>query len=126
MIFDHFNINTPQPLLEQVKDFYCTIFDLTTGFRPKLHCPGYWLYYQDHAIIHLNELTDDIAHSTVSYLDHLAFNLTNLPAFEAKLTEHNIPVTRFVNNETKVIQLFIRDPAGTHLECKFKQNHVNN
>lgn len=44
MQLEHINIKAPQALLEEVRDFYCTVPGLREGFRPHFSGKGHWLY----------------------------------------------------------------------------------
>ena len=120
MIFDHFNIDVPAQLLTPTKTFYEEVFGLTAGFRPNLSRAGYWLYYQEKAILHLFERNTSLAEEGTSYLDHVAFQLTDIESFKVKLNQHNIAFRTIVNNEIHITQLFIVDPAGVKIECIFQ------
>lgn len=41
MKLDHVNLCGPMDLLEQVREFYCRLFDLEVGFRPDFNSLGY-------------------------------------------------------------------------------------
>ena len=120
MIFDHFNIDVPAELLIPTKIFYEQIFGLTAGFRPNLSRAGYWMYYQQQAVLHLFERNTELEGERKSYLDHIAFQLTDIEGFKAKLNLHNIAFRTLINNEINITQLFIFDPAGVKIECIFQ------
>ena len=122
MIFDHINIDVPQALLATTKAFYEDIFDLTEGFRPQLSRNGYWMYFEDKPILHLFERDEAITGQHQSYLDHVAFQLSNIDDFKARLAKYKINYRTLVNDEIKITQLFFRDPAGAKLECIFKHS----
>ncbi|OYU41562.1 MAG: diguanylate cyclase, partial [Burkholderiales bacterium PBB4] len=53
--FNHFNLRAPQPLLDRIRDFYVDVLGMKAGWRPPFPFPGYWLYLEEHAILHLVE-----------------------------------------------------------------------
>lgn len=124
MIFDHFNIDVPTELMADTKAFYETVFDLTSGFRPTLSRDGYWLYHEDNAILHIFETKQLLPENSKSYLDHIAFRLTNIHAFVARLAQYDISYRTIVNKETEVTQLFIFDPVGVKIECIFQNEYL--
>ena len=58
MHIEHINISAPRELIEEEKKFFCDIFDVKEGFRPKFSRNGYWLYSGGNALIHLTENDD--------------------------------------------------------------------
>ena len=124
MIFDHFNIDVPTELMTDTKVFYETVFDLTSGFRPKLSRDGYWLYHQDKAVLHIFETKQTLPENSKSYLDHIAFRLVDINAFVTRLAQYDISYRTIVNKETEVTQLFIFDPVGVKIECIFQKEYL--
>lgn len=119
MKFDHINIGAPMPLLEQVRDFYCAVFDLESGFRPAFTRRGFWLYKGDQALIHLVESSQHNAAEKQGYFDHIAFRLSGLDGFIERLEAGNITYRRSYISESDLTQLFFKDPAGTGIEANF-------
>ena len=119
MHIEHINICAPIDLLEKEKTFFCELFDLAVGFRPKFFRGGYWLYHQDKPMIHLTESADDKASQQTGFLDHIAFQLTGLGDFIHRLTQLDIPYTTDSLAEIGMTQLFFTSPAGIGLEANF-------
>ena len=119
MNLDHINISAPLPLLEQVRDFYCAIFDMEDGDRPAFGRPGFWLYAGGKPLIHLIESAEHFPSERPGYLDHVAFRLTGLTGLVERLEAHSIPYRISQRPELNMTQLFFRDPAGTGLEANF-------
>jgi catechol 2,3-dioxygenase-like lactoylglutathione lyase family enzyme len=119
MQFEHFNICAPLALLEKAKDFYIKVFDLKEGFRPNFSDQGTWLYYGEQPILHLSQREERQGESAPGFLDHLAFRLSGIDAFIAKLTalqvEHHIQEVP----QLKMQQVFLFDPSGIKLEVNF-------
>ena len=119
MYIDHINISAPMELLKEVKTFYCEVFNLTEGFRPGFIKNGYWLYEGEQAIIHLSESQVHNRHETPAHLDHVAFRVTDLQPITDMLDKLNIKYNHIYSDETKMTQLFFKDPSGTKLEVNF-------
>ena len=119
MQIDHINIKAPRRLLEQVREFYCTVLGLDEGARPDFPSAGYWLYSKDHALVHLSVGSETAARGTTGFLDHVAFRSEGLAAFLARLDAQGIEYRCGHIPELALTQLFLRDPAGTGLEVNF-------
>ncbi|HOY21875.1 MAG TPA: hypothetical protein PK002_01915 [Cellvibrio sp.] len=119
MHIEHINISAPMDLLTQVRDFYCNIFGLSEGFRPKSTIGGFWLYSGERALIHLAESSEHYHNEKQGYLDHIAFQTTGLESVISKLNAAKIEFTRDYFPEINMTQLFFKDPAGTGVEVNF-------
>jgi catechol 2,3-dioxygenase-like lactoylglutathione lyase family enzyme len=119
MRIDHINIRAPEDLLEAVKDFYCGVFGLTNGFRPEFRQQGYWLYAGDKALVHLSRDESPGEVGDKGYLDHVAFQSSDLDAFRDNLNSFAIDFRVGYIREPEMTQLFFSDPAGTGLEVNF-------
>jgi catechol 2,3-dioxygenase-like lactoylglutathione lyase family enzyme len=119
MRLDHINIKAPEPLLEQVRAFYCAVFGLQQGFRPDFSSAGYWLYAQEQPIVHLSLGGEKPGGARPAYLDHVAFRARGLHAFLARLEEHGVDYRSTEIPDLGLTQLFFTDPAGTGLEVNF-------
>ncbi|RYG15494.1 MAG: diguanylate cyclase [Chitinophagaceae bacterium] len=125
MHIEHINISAPMELLVQVKDFYCSIFGLTEGFRPKSTIGGFWLYSDKHALIHLAESDQHYRSERQGYLDHIAFQTTGLENVISQLKSTNIEFSHYYSPEINMTQLFFKDPAGTGIEVNFLNELYN-
>jgi catechol 2,3-dioxygenase-like lactoylglutathione lyase family enzyme len=119
MHIDHINIRAPSALLEQVRDFYCTVLGLEEGYRPAFPSTGYWLYAADKPIVHLSLGAETVPAGQRTCLDHVAFQAAGLEAFRARLDALGIEYRSSYIPELHMSQLFFRDPAGTGLEVNF-------
>ncbi len=113
---DHFTLVVgDRPAVEH---FYCDLLGLAPGFRPSFGVPGVWLYAGDRAIVHLldwpaaGERPDRDA-------DHIAFTASDLAAVCARLAREAVPFEVRRQPDTRLWQLFCRDPAGTRVELTF-------
>lgn len=122
---DHITIQTSS--LENTKNFYITLLNLHVGYRPNCDVDGYWLYHQDHPIIHLVTSNDDIENNQshikrhhTGAIEHLAFKGDDYNALietaqknQWVFSEHTIP-------DLQIRQIFITDPNGIKLEIVFR------
>ncbi len=120
MLIDHVNISAPPELLREVRDFYCDVLGLTLGSRPKLSRPGYWLYSEGKAIIHLIESHDHFPSERPGYFDHFALRASDLAGVVGKLEAAGIRHTVKHMPDAGVSQVFCYDPAGIRVELNFR------
>jgi len=119
MHIDHINISAPKLLLEEVKSFYCSVFNLTDKFRPSFSANGYWLYAGEKAIVHLFESDMHFENEKQGYLDHIAFQTTGLKDIIKKLKALRVKYSEAYLPEVDLTQLFFKDPAGIGVEVNF-------
>ncbi len=119
--FNHFNLRAPQPLLDELRNFYVDVVGMKVGWRPPFDFPGYWLYLGDSAVLHLVEApaSANSRQSPSGTLDHVAFTCSGVAEFEARLTAHSLAFRRAGVPGTNQVQLFTRDPAGNGVEFNF-------
>jgi len=120
MHIDHVNISTPPDLLREVRDFYCDVLGLSVGPRPGLSRPGYWLYSEGKAIIHLIESPDHFPSEKQGYFDHFALKATGLAGIIEKLEASGIRYRVSHLPDAGVSQVFCHDPAGIRVELSFR------
>ena len=117
---NHFTILTDN--MEATRDFYCKLLDLEVGKRPNFSFPGWWLYKDGVAILHVIGGRDrkDLRAGT---LDHMAFTATGLLPTLKVLEEHDIEydLRRLDAPEGGVDlwQLFFMDPNNAKVELDF-------
>jgi extradiol dioxygenase family protein len=118
---DHFNIRASEPLVEELREFYCDVIGLSEGSRPPIDEPGYWLYAGELAVLHLSVgAADESPVSKVeTTLNHVALECTDKSAFEQHLADRGIAYTNDRVPGTTVRQLFLKDPAGNGIELSF-------
>ena len=119
MNLDHINIAAPGPLLEQVKAFYCLVFELEEGFRPSSFSAGYWLYSDSSPLIHLSESDRHQRAGQRGHLDHVAFRAHDPEAMMQRLADVGVAFHVDHIPELNMTQLFFEDPAGNGLEANF-------
>jgi glyoxylase I family protein len=119
--FNHYNLRAPRKLLDELRDFYCSVIGLTQGARPPFESFGYWLYAGDRAILHLSESRPDEVRATgvATTFDHAAFACTDFAEMQTRLKRHNVEYEVNCVPLTKQRQLFLQDPAGNGVELNF-------
>ena len=109
--------------LEATKAFYSDVLGFEVGERPELPFPGYWLYLDGLACVHVAERAPYEAHAESMGLrpargaiDHLAFAAGDDEALVARLRAAGVDA---VVNEVPgagIRQLFLEDPNGVRIE----------
>ena len=118
---NHYNLRAPQPLLDQLRDFYCDIVGLKEGARPPFNFPGYWLYADENPILHLVEARADEKRGAGQFgtFDHIAFTCNGRREMEAHLTARGIAFRVAEVPGAGQVQFFLKDPAGNGVELNF-------
>jgi catechol 2,3-dioxygenase-like lactoylglutathione lyase family enzyme len=98
--------------------FYTQVLGLTVGARPKIPAPGYWLYSNGQAIVHLYAIGETKEIST-GPLDHIAFSASDLDQMRKSLTTIGIPYEEAPVPDWPLHQVFLHDPAGLKVELTF-------
>jgi len=126
---DHFLVYASD--LETTKQFYVETLGLEIGVRPPFGFPGYWLYLDGRAVVHLagDDGTDKFeqhlgkrqsrADGGTGALDHIAFRCSDFEAFRIKLDKMNVPYKHRVVPDFDLQQLFVDDPDGVTIELNF-------
>jgi catechol 2,3-dioxygenase-like lactoylglutathione lyase family enzyme len=119
--FNHFNLRAPQPLLDELKNFYVDVVGMRPGWRPPFAFPGYWLYLGDDAVLHLvgTPASGPEPSQATGTFNHIAFNCSGLIEFEARLRAIGVPYTKSIVPGTTMQQLFVKDPSGNGVEFSF-------
>ena len=120
MHIDHINIAAPLELMEQVREFYCAILELTVGPRPDFGIAGYWLYGDDKPIIHLIESANHQKSEAPYHLDHVAFAMTDRQAYIERLDAMDIHHSVLDLEDFGISQVFCHDPCGIGVEANFR------
>ncbi len=111
---DHINIATTK--LAESRDFYVDVLGLTEGERPPFDVPGHWLYAEGFPIVHMQLAPRDVGASTLSALNHAAFQVADFDALVARLEAAKVRFTLVLVPGTTTRQAFFMDPNGVRLE----------
>jgi catechol 2,3-dioxygenase-like lactoylglutathione lyase family enzyme len=108
--------------VEATKTFYCDVLGLRVGDRPELPFPGFWLYANGAACVHVAERAPYDAHAASMGLaakpppvDHVAFEADAPEQLLERLGAAGVEVTTNAP-ASGVRQLFFDDPNGTRIE----------
>jgi len=125
---NHFSIRTVK--LEQTRSFYEDVLGFKAGERPDFDFPGYWLYQNGHALVHLVGVDPDDTQGLADYLgdldadglkgsgalDHLAFSVSDPEALLGALSAHDVAYRERKVPDLDLFQIFVEDPNGVTLE----------
>jgi catechol 2,3-dioxygenase-like lactoylglutathione lyase family enzyme len=107
--------------LEGTRAFYCDSLGLEVGERPTLPFPGYWLYAEGIACVHVAERAPYEAHAAsvglpakAAPVDHVAFEAHGYDEVLERLRVAGVEVT--TNHSAAGTQLFFDDPNGARIE----------
>ena len=124
MRLDHLLVLTDD--IDATSSFWCAAFGFTTGARPDLPFPGYWLYADGPACVHVADRGAYAAHASTMGLsvpggaggpiDHVAFMEADYDAAVARLDALGVAyVPNFIPGPD-IRQLFVSDPNGVRVE----------
>jgi len=112
--------------LDATRDFYVEVLGLEVGERPPFAFPGYWLYLDEQAVIHLaskdragNGKREGAGADGTGAIDHIAFEATGLADMTARLEVQGLPVRQREVPGLGLRQLFIQDPNGVTIELNY-------
>ena len=124
MDLHHINIRGPRELLEQEKDFFCSVLGLREGNRPDFTSNGYWLYANDKPIVHLTESAKHFRNEKQGYFDHAAFDSSNLEELVRLLKTRALDYSVVYIQEINTSQVFLKSPSGTGIEINFENEMI--
>ncbi len=123
---DHLTIRTHPEQLEEVREFYEKTLHLRVGDRPDFTFPGYWMYWGDHAMVHLAGnakpgLKFSESGATLGF-DHVSFRTTGLKAIRERLNKLQVKFQEAPVPGFPLHQVFFRDPVGMKVELTFDES----
>jgi catechol 2,3-dioxygenase-like lactoylglutathione lyase family enzyme len=114
-LIDHVNIATEK--LAETRDFFVEVLGLEEGPRPDFGgFEGFWLYAGGRPIVHLQRARGPAGPSSVSALNHAAFEVSDLDAMAARLDAHGVDYKMMQVPGAPVRQMFLQDPNGVMVE----------
>ncbi len=116
MILHHINIKAPAALMEEEKRFFCDLLGLREGDRPDFSSKGHWLYSGDQAIVHLSLSEQHFSNERESYLDHVAFQTSELADLLQRLDSAGINYSSNHVSQLGMTQIFLKSPSATGIE----------
>ena len=126
---NHFFIRAAD--LEATRHFFVEVLGFSEQARPDFPFPGYWLGTNGGIQVHIGPsripdrqayylgTPDDAADGQTGVIDHVAFLANDPQSFIAHLNRHNVPFRPRFLPESKLYQLFVRDPNGVMIELNF-------
>jgi catechol 2,3-dioxygenase-like lactoylglutathione lyase family enzyme len=113
--------------LEATRAFYCEVLGFEAGDRPPLPFPGYWLYLDGAACVHVAERAayeaelDRIGLTrSDGQVDHIAFDAEDHRAIVARLDAAGILAVANDVPAAGIRQLFLDDPNGVRIELNLR------
>jgi catechol 2,3-dioxygenase-like lactoylglutathione lyase family enzyme len=120
-MLDHLLVLTDD--IDGTRDFWCDALGLEVGERPPLEFPGYWLYGDGAACIHVAERSAYTAHSerigipaAPGSIDHVAFRGDGYEQVRARLERSGADAAENRVPGAGLRQLFLEDPNGVKIE----------
>ncbi len=119
--------------LEETKTFFVDALGMEVGNRPAFDFPGYWLYVDGRAIVHLVGVDPDDPQGLIDYLgdndldldagtgpfDHMAFMISEPTSLRKHLKKNKIPFREREVPDMNLEQLFLEDPNGVTVELNY-------
>ncbi|HEY4620332.1 MAG TPA: VOC family protein [Gaiellaceae bacterium] len=113
--------------LEATKTFYCEVLGFDAGDRPPLEFPGYWLYLDGVACIHIGDRAEYETHAaslglrpTQPPIDHVAFAADDYGELAARLEAAGVEAVTNAVPAAGLRQLFLDDPNGVRIELNVR------
>lgn len=115
----HINIETC--MLEETRRFLEEVLGMTAGPRPSIPANGYWMYLNDHAIVHLIEIPENggLPAERVNRIDHFAVAAKGKEEIRAILERRGDPYREGNVLEDHTLRFFVKDPNGITIEIAF-------
>lgn len=119
---DHVNVRTTQ--LNDMINWYTTILDMRSGYRPYFPFPGAWMYAGESPVVHLVDIDGDpgIGAEVELKLEHFALTGSDLESFVAKLESMDEKYLRGEVADLNIIQINVWDPDGNHIHVDFSED----
>jgi catechol 2,3-dioxygenase-like lactoylglutathione lyase family enzyme len=116
---NHYTIRCSPSDLPELVEFYTQVLNLTVGERPTMPRPGFWLYSEGRAIVHLYAKLDRRDWGPTGGLDHISFVTRGLEKTRVRLRHAGKSFEELPVAGTPIHQIFLRDPTGLTVELTF-------
>lgn len=118
MQLDHVNVRCTD--LEATRAFFEKIVGLKTGDRPDFPFPGYWLYGEGGAVVHL--VGSDMSKAALGKgtVDHFAFRGGDYAAQKAAIEKAGLRYRETDVPGAPLKQIFVAGPDGLTVELQFE------
>lgn len=118
----HLNVRTTPEKLEETREFYEYYMGLKVGPRPQFRFGGYWMYVEDHPLVHISTSEPqgvEPAENTDYGFGHIAFDCKGLQVLKAKLEKNGVEFDERPTPDNTLNQVFFPDPNGVLVEMVF-------
>ena len=118
----HLNVRTTPDKVEETREFYEYYMDMKVGPRPDFPFGGYWMYVDDHPLVHIS-IRDPKGAGAMGASDygfgHIAFDCKGLDRLKEKLESNGIKYEERATPDDTLMQVFFHDPNGVMVEMVF-------
>jgi hypothetical protein len=119
----HFNIRSSHDEVMALRESYCDVIGLAAGPLPPFRSPGFWLYADEHPVLHLTIAPESeslpVVSNRQSAAGHIAFRCSDFDGTLERLCRHGVPHWATEVPCTKEMQIFLHDPSGVGIELIF-------
>ena len=118
----HLNVRTTPEKLEETREFYEYYMALKVGPRPQFRFGGYWMYVEDHPLVHISTSEPqgvEPAENTDYGFGHIAFDCKGLQILKEKLENSGVEYDERPTPDNTLNQVFFPDPNGVLVEMVF-------
>ena len=125
--FDHIALRCADT--EKVKSFFTEIIGLTVGYRPPFPFPGFWLYAEEKAVLHLfdrntnflknGQIHQDLVSPENNIVDHIALWCDDYQKIMTKIQKNNLNFSETITPDSNIKQVFIQAPENLIVEIDF-------
>ncbi len=118
----HLNVRTTPEKLEETREFYEYYMGLKVGPRPQFRFGGYWMYVEDHPLVHISTSEPqgvEPAENTDYGFGHIAFDCKGLQILKEKLEKSGVEYDERPTPDNTLNQVFFPDPNGVLVEMVF-------
>lgn len=117
---NHYTIRCTPDELPELLAFYTRFLRLTVGDRPELPVPGYWLYSEGKAVVHLYASLKEPDEAPTGSLDHISFTAHDVEATRNLLRKEGAAFDELPVPGFPLYQMFLVDPKGIKIELTFR------